>query len=124
LLAKSDDLDSGLNEDQTTTLFRVLQESLTNVARHANASNVQVSLVRKNNRLYMRIADDGVGMFPNERRKAKSFGLIGIRERISAIGGEMTVESTIGQGTELILWLPLETRQAPAESNPATELRA
>lgn len=108
LFAKADELDQGLTEEQTTTLFRILQESLTNVARHANAKSVNIALNRKGNQLQMRISDDGVGMYPGDRRKSKSFGLIGIRERISAIGGELTVESTIGQGTVLLLSIPLE----------------
>ena len=108
LFAKSDELDQGLTEEQTTTLFRILQESLTNVARHANAKCVNIALNRKGGQLQMRIADDGVGMYPGDRRKSKSFGLIGIRERISAIGGELMVESTIGQGTVLLISVPLE----------------
>lgn len=108
LFAKADELDQGLTEAQTTTLFRILQESLTNVARHANASCVIIALSRKEARLHMEIADDGVGMYPGDRRKSKSFGLLGIRERLSAIGGEMTVQSKPGEGTVLTLSIPLE----------------
>ena len=109
LFAKANELDQGLSEAQTTTLFRILQESLTNVARHANAKCVNIALARKGAKLEMRIADDGIGMYPGDRRKSKSFGLIGIRERISAIGGELSVESTIGQGTVLVISIPLES---------------
>lgn len=123
LFAKADELDRGLTEEQTTTLFRILQESLTNVARHANAGNVNVALDRKGNQLHMRIADDGIGMFPGDRRKSKSFGLLGIRERISAIGGKMTVESIVGQGTVLVLSIPLKP-QAADEPEPPRRLQA
>lgn len=108
LFAKADELDHGLSEQQTTTLFRILQESLTNVARHANARCVHIALNRKGGHLHMRIADDGIGIYPDERRKEKSFGLLGMRERITAIGGALTIESTIGHGTILILSIPLE----------------
>ncbi|HCY63948.1 MAG TPA: hypothetical protein DHV59_14190 [Oxalobacteraceae bacterium] len=114
LFAKADELDHGLTEEQTTTLFRILQESLTNVARHANASNVNIALNRKENQLHMRIADDGVGMYPGDRRKSKSFGLLGIGERISAIGGKLAVESIVGQGTVLVLSIPLKDNAAEA----------
>ncbi|TCS32752.1 PAS domain S-box-containing protein [Paucimonas lemoignei] len=123
LFAKADELDRCLTEEQTTTLFRILQESLTNVARHANAGNVNIALDRKGSQLFMRIADDGVGMYPGDRRKSKSFGLLGIRERISAIGGQMTVESIVGQGTVLVLSVPLNT-QATDEPEPPHRLQA
>jgi PAS domain S-box-containing protein len=114
LFAKADELDRGLTEEQTTALFRILQESLTNVARHANANCVQIVLTRLGNQLQMKIADDGVGIYPNERRNAKSFGLLGMRERIAAIGGKLSVDSTVGQGTVLTLTIPLDTQHAPA----------
>lgn len=116
LFAKADELDQGLTEEQTTTLFRILQESLTNVARHANASCVNIALNRKNGYLHMHIADDGIGMYPGDRRKSKSFGLLGIRERISAIGGELAVESTIGQGTVLKIAIALQNNMASQAS--------
>jgi len=118
LFAKADELDEGLTEEQTTTLFRILQESLTNVARHANASCVNIALDRKNGYLKMSIADDGVGMYPRDRRKSKSFGLLGIRERISAIGGELTVESVLDQGTVLKIIIPLESDISPEHGQP------
>jgi signal transduction histidine kinase len=123
LFAKAYELDRGLTEEQTTTLFRILQESLTNVARHANAGNVNIALDRKGNQLHMRIADDGVGMYPGDRRKSKSFGLLGIRERISAIGGQMAVESIVGQGTVLMLSIPLESKTSD-KSEPPRRLQA
>ncbi|WP_158592285.1 PAS domain S-box protein [Noviherbaspirillum sedimenti] len=124
LFAKADELDQGLSEVQTTTLFRILQESLTNVARHANASCVNIALNRKGGKLQMRIADDGVGMYPSDRRKSKSFGLIGIRERVSAIGGELTLESTLGQGTVLVIAIPLISDISLDESLQPQRLQA
>lgn len=112
LHADIDDLGQALDEEQTTTLFRVLQESLTNVARHANACSVDIRLYREAGQLCMRIADDGVGIYLNERRKPHSFGLVGIRERISAIGGDLEIDSIPGRGTVLLLTIPL-TEEVP-----------
>ncbi|MBI1891930.1 MAG: PAS domain S-box protein [Burkholderiales bacterium] len=123
LLAAQDDLDRGLNEAQTVALFRVLQESLTNVARHANAHNVYISLQREDGFLTMRISDDGVGIYPNDRRKPKTFGLLGMRERIAALGGSLTLDSTVGQGTVLTLTIPLQAAEQ-ADMNASQHLQA
>jgi|GEM_PF-1604585 len=112
LTANAAELDLALSDDQTTTLFRILQESLTNVARHAKAGNVHISLERVGDRLFMNIVDDGVGMRPAGRSKSNSFGLMGIRERISAIGGELRIDSRPGQGMALLLSIPVEAAQA------------
>jgi signal transduction histidine kinase len=98
-----------LDEARATALFRVLQESLSNVARHAQASQVHVKLSRDRDRLHMTIIDNGVGIFPCNRRKSNSFGLLGIEERISALGGEFKIEGNAGEGTVLTFSIPLET---------------
>lgn len=105
-----DDEKSGfdLDDDRATALFRILQESLTNVARHAQASMVQIDLHRQDDLFFMRIADDGVGLFPGCRRKPNSFGLLGIGERVSTLGGDFAVESDTGQGTVLTVTIPVE----------------
>jgi signal transduction histidine kinase len=105
-----DDEKSGfdLDDDRATALFRILQESLTNVARHAQASMVQIDLSRQDDGFCMTITDNGVGFFPGCRRKPNSFGLLGIGERISALGGEFAVESDPGQGTVLKVTIPVD----------------
>lgn len=118
-------LDTKLDDHQTTTLFRILQESLTNVARHAKAKHVHVSLENVRNWLYMKISDDGIGIFPGPSRKPKSFGLMGMKERISAIGGEIRIDSSRGKGTVLLVSIPLKPMAPPAApSLPNPEIKS
>jgi len=119
LSADAAELDAGLRDDQTTTLFRIVQESLTNVARHAKARNVHISLERVGDRLFMKIADDGIGMRATVRVKPNSFGLMGMRERISAIGGELRIDSQVGTGTTLMLSIPLKSARTLIRSRAA-----
>jgi signal transduction histidine kinase len=107
--------DYALDDSRATALFRILQESLANVARHAQASRVQVDLRRTGDQFCMRIADNGVGLYPGCRRKPNSFGLLGIGERVSTLGGEFAVESDPGQGTVLTVTIPVEAQVALAE---------
>lgn len=112
------ELDVYIDDALATTLFRVLQESLTNVLRHAGATRVVIELYCEDDRLVMRIADNGVG-FPNSRRKANSFGLIGVEERIHALNGECRIRSVQGKGTTLAIYIPVartETVLAPTGS--------
>jgi signal transduction histidine kinase len=99
--------DHDLDDSRATALFRILQESLTNVARHAQATLVQIGLHREGEFFNMRIADNGVGIFPGCRRKPNSFGLLGIGERVSTLGGQFTVESAPGAGTILNIAIPM-----------------
>lgn len=92
----------GLDREESTALFRVCQEALTNVARHAAASNVQVTLGRDAGAVTLRVADDGKGFRPLENRGRKSLGVLGMRERMQQLGGTLEVRSTPGSGTEVI----------------------
>jgi signal transduction histidine kinase len=95
-----------------TALYRCVQESLTNVGKHAQASHVTVRLQRETPGIRCSIRDDGVGFdVPGvmARRGERGLGLIGIRERLSAIGGTLQITSTPGRGTELLITVPLET---------------
>lgn len=98
----------GLEDNRATALFRILQESLTNVARHAQASRVEIDLRRHADLFYMKISDNGVGIFPGCRRKPNSFGLLGIGERVSTLGGDFAVESDPGGGTVLKVTIPVD----------------
>jgi signal transduction histidine kinase len=79
-----------------TTVYRVLQEALTNVARHAGARSVNVRLVRDETMVELRVQDDGTGFEPGEGRR---LGLRGMRERAALIGGSVEVESQVDVGT-------------------------
>jgi PAS domain S-box-containing protein len=91
----------------TTCLYRVAQESLNNVAKHAQASMVELQLeLDAQDRLALRIADDGQGFGNDERRKPESFGLLGMQERVRALGGTVQVSSRPGEGTTVEVLLP------------------
>ncbi|TDV49053.1 multi-sensor signal transduction histidine kinase [Pseudomonas graminis] len=88
-------------------LFRILQESLTNVMRHAEAHTVELSLTLSDDVLCMRIADDGKGFDLRAERPA-SFGLVGMRERVLIMGGQLHLDTLPGEGTTLRIHIPLD----------------
>lgn len=88
-----------------TALFRIAQESLTNIARHAQAQHVSISLKQEHDRLRLRIHDDGHGFDPATQKQG--LGLLGIRERAALLNGTVQVESQQGQGTTIQALLPL-----------------
>lgn len=104
-LSKLPDLDTELE----LTLFRIVQEALTNVAKHAHANHMEVALLQLGNSLHLTIHDDGVG-FANTRRE-HGYGLLGMRERCLAVAGEFTLTSHRGCGTTLHAVLPLFREQ-------------
>jgi PAS domain S-box-containing protein len=96
-----------LDEQSATGLFRAVQEALSNVVRHARASQVQLDLQRTADRLLLKIADDGIGLANDRRKNENTFGLIGIEERMVALGGTLSIASAPGQGTAILLSIPL-----------------
>lgn len=96
-----------VDDARALALLRILQESLTNVLRHARADRVEVRLHGEAGKLCLQVADNGVGGYPGCRRKAKAYGLIGIQERVSALGGSLSIETGAGQGLTLTVTLPL-----------------
>jgi signal transduction histidine kinase len=102
-----------LNGDKRTVLYRVAQEALTNVARHAQASRADVKLQKLDDAVCMTITDDGKG-FQKERvahaKKGKRLGLLSMRERLEMVGGNFTVTSTPGKGTTVLAQVPLIDR--------------
>lgn len=100
--------DAAPPDAQASALFRILQESLTNVARHAGASRVQVALTHADGRLVLSVEDNGQG-FADGAGKRGSFGLIGIRERAIMLGGQASVSSRPGEGTQVEVSIPLQT---------------
>lgn len=104
--------DAAPAEAQASALFRIVQESLTNVARHAGASRVRVTLTHAGGRLLLAVQDNGKGIAAGAA-KAGSFGLLGIRERAIMLGGEASVAGQPGEGTRVEVSLPYP---APAEA--------
>lgn len=90
------------------SLFRIAQEALNNISKHAAAGKVEVRLVRSGEGIIMEIRDDGVGFDPGGVIRPTAVGLSGIRERAEAIGGRLEIKSAPGLGTQLVITLPDE----------------
>ncbi|TKC80249.1 PAS domain S-box protein [Trinickia terrae] len=101
-----------VSEDRAIVLFRVVQEALTNVARHAAAGQVIIALARTPDACLLEVRDDGRGFDPLAARK-KSFGLAGMRERVRMLGGQIEIVSAPGNGTAIKVSLP-DRRATPA----------
>lgn len=104
-----------VDPDETTSLalFRIFQEALTNVAKHAHATRVEISLAREGDSLKLEIADNGHGISAEDMSKPKSFGLRGIRERMNGLGGSLEIGRNVPAGARIILRAPLNPGPAP-----------
>ncbi|EQD68892.1 PAS/PAC sensor signal transduction histidine kinase, partial [mine drainage metagenome] len=100
-----------LDEDRSVAIFRIVQELLTNVARHAAANNVEIHLSRQAGDLHVQVRDDGKGFDTEATTINESFGLLGIRERTLALEGYVKVLSTPGHGTSVTIVVPTEQSQ-------------
>jgi signal transduction histidine kinase len=107
LTVVTEEFDHNLDEKCATALFRILQESLTNVIRHAKANKVEVVLSKESGWLGMQISDNGIGLRQDLSKRGQTFGLQGIDERIQMLGGELKIESMPGKGTSLTISLPV-----------------
>ena len=96
---------------QSTALFRILQETLTNVVRHADAKHVKVKLEVANRSLTMRVHDDGRGFRSAEVANTRSLGLLGMRERAELLGGSFSVRGFPGEGTTVTVSIPLSRHE-------------
>ncbi|HUY03893.1 MAG TPA: PAS domain-containing protein [Rhodocyclaceae bacterium] len=102
-----------LDDAQATAVFRVVQESLTNVARHAQASAVAITLDGGLRGLQLRVQDNGCGFDSAVVRRAQGFGLLGMRERVLALGGSLKIDSAPGGGTSVVIDLPCRDGEQP-----------
>ena len=93
----------------STALFRIFQEALTNIARHAECTTVEVNLEEQANRVILRVRDQGRGFDETDPGLAKSLGLLGMRERAAMLGGHVSIRSSPGEGTSVTAWIPLQT---------------
>lgn len=96
-----------VNQELATAIFRIVQEALTNVARHADTTNVKISLTDKACELLLKVSDDGKGITEDQISDSKSFGLIGIRERAHGFGGDVKIEGVSGEGTMVEVRIPV-----------------
>ena len=99
-----------LDRDRNTAIFRIFQETLTNIARHAKASKVTVSLKKKNGFVELKIRDNGRGITDEELNHPKSFGLMGMRERAKIFGGDFIIKGVRGKGTKVSVTIPIQTK--------------
>jgi signal transduction histidine kinase len=100
--------DIELDETRAVVVFRIVQESLTNITRYAGASQVDVTLGQVGNELRVEVRDNGVGFDLDAATQKKSFGLLGMRERALALGGQVDIASAPGQGTVIAVTIPID----------------
>ena len=105
---KTSALPEGLNDYACVTVYRIVQEALTNVTRHANAKHVRVQLTLDTQGLNLNIEDDGQGM-ADTQAVHQGFGLLGMQERVASVAGHMTISSKLGQGVRLAIQIPKES---------------
>jgi len=98
---------------RSTAIFRVVQEAMTNVMRHAAASQVIVSLEKKDDTLVLEVRDNGIGIKEERIFHSKSLGLVGIRERVLMLGGEASISGKPGEGTIVRAIFPMDKRATP-----------
>jgi signal transduction histidine kinase len=103
---------TALDKDQQTVLFRVFQEALTNVVRHAQASAVHVTLVERRDEFELRIRDNGRGVTDAQASDPQAIGLLGMRERAALIGGSFQIAGRRGKGTAILVRVPLGAGRA------------
>ena len=100
-----------LDRDRSTTVFRICQEALTNIARHAEATSISVSLRKGTGRVSLKISDNGKGIEEDQILDPRAFGLIGMRERARFWGGEVRISGAPGKGTRVAVSIPLAGRE-------------
>jgi signal transduction histidine kinase len=118
--AEDTEIEAELDPDHASALFRIFQESLTNIAKHAEATRVMVSLRRQRQHLTLTICDNGRGITPADRLKPQSFGLRGMSERARALGGTLNLSPAPGGGTMVVVKIRLTASPAPARQPETT----
>lgn len=106
----ADEPELRLDDATSTALFRIVQEALTNIARHAQATKVTINLYQVDGQLLLTIRDNGRGIEPADMEKAQSLGLVGMRERVAALHGDIAISSDEPPGTRIDIALPHEKR--------------
>jgi signal transduction histidine kinase len=99
-----------IDQQQATAIFRILQETLTNVARHADATQVDIRLAREDGRLSLNVQDNGQGITEEQISASGSLGILGMRERVSLLGGEFLIAGEPNRGTRVSVRIPFSSR--------------
>lgn len=113
----ADEAELRLDDAASTAVFRIVQEALTNIARHAEARHVSLNLYRSNGELLLTIQDDGRGIRAEDMEKAESLGLVGMRERVWGMHGDIIISGEEPPGTRIDIVLPLAGHVSSEESN-------
>ena len=95
-----------LDQDRSIALFRILQETLTNILRHAKATRVRVQLAEHDNTIVLRVRDNGIGISQQQITDTKSIGLTGMRERVRPWDGSVSITGQPGKETEVTVTIP------------------
>jgi len=95
-----------LDSQQSVALFRIIQEALNNVAKHSKATELRVRLDQKEDKLTLEIVDNGIGFDENQKKKSDSYGLIGMKERVFLLDGELTIAGRKNIGTSIKVVMP------------------
>jgi signal transduction histidine kinase len=104
-----------IEQDAATALFRIFQETLTNVARHAAATEVNVRLAKEEGGLTLDVHDNGKGVNEEQLSAGRSLGILGMRERALVLGGELTITGAPGKGTTVRVHIPATHRTRPKD---------
>ncbi len=107
-----------LDPSVSLVAFRTVQEALTNITKHAHCTTVSIDISGHEGALTVEISDNGVGMQPEDTRKLRSFGLRGLQERAHGVGGWLDISARPGQGTAIILTVPLDRTPENTERTP------
>lgn len=97
-----------MSDDHNLAVFRILQESLTNVRRHSEATRAKVNLREKDGKLELIVKDNGIGITDEQVGEPKAFGIIGMEERVRHLGGELKIKGVAGKGTTVTVRIPLQ----------------
>jgi signal transduction histidine kinase len=108
--------DMPFREPLVSAVYRMVQEALTNVARHAQAKNVTVSAQARGDRLLVSVRDDGRGIRPEDLEARESYGLLGIRERAQTLGGSAHIYASNARGTVVDIDVPIPNEDSGAQS--------
>jgi signal transduction histidine kinase len=98
---------ANLDNGRATAVFRILQEALTNIQRHAQATKVTITVNQDSGQFFLEIQDNGKGFTPGSASDRSSLGLLGMSERAHLVGGEISVEGVEGKGTKITVLVPL-----------------
>jgi PAS domain S-box-containing protein len=106
-----------LDSERSTAIFRIFQESLTNVARHADATHVEARLEKEGDQLILQVRDNGKGFDAEKAKGRRSLGLVGMQERALLLNGEVKIEGVPGAGTSMTLRIPLPPSSLPQKAS-------